>query len=76
MLQSMRSQRVKHKLATEQQVYSCCCSTIYLQGFENILLLLIEIETNCWLSKGLGQGEVRGINLEFGINLYTLLYVK
>ena len=72
----MRSQRVRHNLATEQQeVYSCCCSTIYLQGFENNLLLLTEIENKLMVIKGDGR-EVRGIHLEFGINLYTLLYIK
>ena len=30
-------------------------------------------KTNLWLPKGNGEG---GINLEFGINRYTLLYTK
>ena len=34
-------------------------------------------KTNLWLPKGKGGGGVEGeINQEFGINRYTLLYVK
>ena len=34
---------------------------------------LTDIEKNLWLPKGLGR---RGINEEFGINIYMVLYIK
>ena len=34
---------------------------------------LTDFENTLWLTKGKGGG---GINWEFGINIYTLLYLK
>ena len=49
-----------------------------LKNETNELMYKTEIDpqtqkTNLWLSKGKGGGE--GINQEFGISMYTLLYI-